>query len=339
MRDGNAIELIRQAAAFALRAADYLVPEWLPDGRRQGGEWVAVNRARGDRRPGSFGVSLETGRWNDFADDSAKGGDLVSLLAYLRECRQIEAAQEIDRQLGLGLFQSATSTPEPGKNLQQRSQRAEQERQQAIQQERERLEQAQIEAARQAAELWGLGKRPDRFHPYLKAKDVHPYGLRQLSRGRLLVPLCQAGRLVNLQTIYPNGEKRFLRGGLVKGCYSPLGTMDLDGPLYLCEGWATGATLHAHTRRPVACAMNAGNLEPVALALRERYGEALELVIAGDDDRLSRGNPGRKAANRAALAANALVVFPEWPTGAPDTLSDFNDLHLWRTGQYQEVNA
>lgn len=338
MREGSVSEVIRQVAALALRAADYLVPEWLPDGRRQGGEWVAVNRARGDRRPGSFGVSLETGRWNDFADDTAKGGDLVSLLAYLRGCRQVDAAQEIDRQLGLGLFAdnalSASAVQE-----QQRRQLAEQERQQAIQKERERLEQAQIEAARQAAELWALGKRPDRFHPYLKAKDVHPYGLRQLSRGRLLVPLCQAGRLVNLQTIYPNGEKRFLRGGLVKGCYSPLGTMDLDGPLYLCEGWATGATLHAHTRRPVACAMNAGNLEPVALALRERYGEALELVIAGDDDRLSRGNPGRKAANRAALAANALVVFPEWPTGAPDTLSDFNDLHLWRTGQYQEVNA
>ena len=79
--------------------------------------------------------------------------------------------------------------------------------------------------------------------------------------------------------------------------------------------------------------MNAGNLKPVAIAMRERYGQAIELVIAGDDDRETPGNPGRTAANRAANAADALVVFPEWPVSAPVELSDFNDLHLWRNGR------
>ncbi|WP_372372716.1 toprim domain-containing protein, partial [Vreelandella venusta] len=93
-------------------------------------------------------------------------------------------------------------------------------------------------------------------------------------------------------------------------------------------GWATGATIHAHTREPVACAMHAGNLEPVARALCERYGH-LEMVIAGDDDRATPGNPGRHAANAAALAVGALVLFPAWPKEAPHSLTDFNDLACW----------
>jgi putative DNA primase/helicase len=79
--------------------------------------------------------------------------------------------------------------------------------------------------------------------------------------------------------------------------------------------------------------MNAGNLKPVAMAMRERYGQSVELVVAGDDDRQTLGNPGRIAANRAANAASALVLFPDWPAGAPQELSDFNDLHLWRSQQ------
>ncbi|MNF91599.1 DNA primase TraC [compost metagenome] len=82
--------------------------------------------------------------------------------------------------------------------------------------------------------------------------------------------------------------------------------------------------------------MNAGNLKPVAMAMRERYGATLELVIAGDDDRQTIGNPGRAAANKAACATGAQVVFPDWPQDAPPDLSDFNDLYLWLIGQYQE---
>ncbi|MNF96581.1 hypothetical protein D3C84_793760 [compost metagenome] len=59
-------------------------------------------------------------------------------------------------------------------------------------------------------------------------------------------------------------------------------------------------------------------------------------MIAGDDDRQSKGNPGRAAANHAALAAEALVVYPKWPADAPLELSDFNDLHLWQTRKYKE---
>ena len=202
---------------------------------------------------------------------------------------------------------------------------------------RQRIEQArrqreaeqqrrQLKAANLARRWWRDARRADPDHSYLIAKGVRPHGLRQ--RGdELLVPLYAGGVLVNLQRIASDGGKRFLFGGRIKGTYSPLGRITPGKPLCICEGWATGATLH-ESGYTVACAMNAGNLKPVALALRAEY-HTTEIIIAGDDDRATEGNPGRTAANAAAVAAGGLVTFPEWPADAPDTLTDFNDLAVW----------
>lgn len=336
MYEPSVVDLIRQTALHALNAAELLVPEWLPDGSRNGREWIACNVARGDRRPGSFGVSLDSGRWNDFADDNAHGGDLVSLLAYLRSCRQVEAAREIDARLSLGLL-NGKGTQTKIEQLSRAAETALQTRSEKEQEEQARIERRQKHALHQAVELWNPARRADRLHPYLIAKDVPPLILRQQRQGKLLVPLCMDGRLVNLQIIDAQGNKRFLAGGRVQNCYSPLGKITEGCRLYVCEGWATGATLHIATGSPVVCAMNAGNLKHVALAMRSRYGDSIDLVIAGDDDRQNTSNTGRLAANRAANATGALVIFPEWPTNAPLELSDFNDLHIWRSNQRRET--
>lgn len=70
-----------QALAASLNP-ETLVPEWLPDGRRNGREWVARNPTRADKNPGSFSINLDNGSWSDFATGDA-GGDLTSLWAYL----------------------------------------------------------------------------------------------------------------------------------------------------------------------------------------------------------------------------------------------------------------
>jgi putative DNA primase/helicase len=80
--------------------------------------------------------------------------------------------------------------------------------------------------------------------------------------------------------------------------------------------------------------MNAGNLIPAAMSLRARY-PSQPIVIAGDDDRLTDGNPGRVAANAAAAVVGGQVAFPEWPDGAPDDLTDFNDLANWKLAHVQ----
>lgn len=203
---------------------------------------------------------------------------------------------------------------------------------QRIEQARRQREAEQHQRQQATAEyancLWRDARRADPDHPYLIAKGCRPYTLRQ--RGDvLLVPLYHGGELVNLQRIGADGQKRFLSGGRVKGCYSPLGIIAAGQPLYLCEGFATGATLHEETGHSVACAMNAGNLLEVGRHLQRRHPDAV-LIFAADDDRQTDGNPGKTAAITAAAALGCGLILPPWPADAPLHLSDFNDLRQWQ---------
>ena len=159
-------------------------------------------------------------------------------------------------------------------------------------------------------------------HPYLSFKGIRAYGIRQDGE-ILLVPLRDtAGKLHSLQTITPDGEKRFK--GRMKGCYHAIGGKPA-GRLVIAEGYATGASIHEATGWPVAVSFNAGNVGPVAAALHKAY-PALILVMAADDDHLTPGNPGMAAARQAALAVGGFVVVPQFPAERPDKATDFNDL-------------
>jgi hypothetical protein len=98
---GGAIAFERLARQAADRA-ETIVTRWLPDGRREGFEWVARNPRRADRKAGSFKVNLRTGRWGDFATGD-KGGDLISLAAYLFDLDQGEAARRVADMLGVAV--------------------------------------------------------------------------------------------------------------------------------------------------------------------------------------------------------------------------------------------
>jgi hypothetical protein len=84
----------------ALGALPAILARWLPDGKRQGHEYVARNPRRNDRTPGSFKVNLTTGKWADFATGD-RGGDTVSLAAYLAGLSQADAARGLAQMLGL----------------------------------------------------------------------------------------------------------------------------------------------------------------------------------------------------------------------------------------------
>ena len=218
----------------------------------------------------------------------------------------------------------SSRTPTSAEEREQVRQRAEQARlqRQAEQQRR------QLAAAEYARRLWRDARRADPGHPYLRAKCCRPHSLRQAGNV-LLVPLTFDGHLVNLQRIGLDGEKRFLSGGQVRGTCSPLGSISPGQPLYLCEGWATGATLHEATGNAVACGMNAGNLLDAGRRLQRQHPQAV-LIVAGDDDRQTEGNPGRTAATQAAATLGCALVLPEFTSADPLSLSDFNDLRQWR---------
>lgn len=163
------------------------------------------------------------------------------------------------------------------------------------------------EARSRAATIWGASKPGP--HPYLERKGVAAHGTR-ISRDKLVIPLRDAaGTLHSLQFITADGDKKFLRGGRVEGCYCAIGDVPRD-VLCIAEGYATGASIHAATGHAVAVAFNAGNLESVARALRAKLSRSVHLVICADDDRHTPGNPGLTKANQAARAVGAVVAMP-----------------------------
>lgn len=214
------------------------------------------------------------------------------------------------------------------------------------QRERERVQRLQAEQARQQARQqaahaaaaadavaqWDAASDTG-ASPYLARKGVQAHGVRFAPDGCVLVPLRDAaGALWNLQRIAPERpadgtDKLFLKGGRKSGlwhwCGDPAGA-DL---LLIAEGYATAASLHQATGRPVAVAFDAGNLAHVAKALRQQHRAAL-LVLCGDDDAATEArtgtNTGRVKAEAAARTVRGLAVFPE---GLPDGGSDFNDMH------------
>lgn len=97
---GNLIDFAR-VNRVALGMLPFLLRRWLPDGHAQGAEYIALNPRRADHRPGSFRINLRTGRWADFAIEGARGGDLVSLAAYLGDISQVEAAERLAVMLGV----------------------------------------------------------------------------------------------------------------------------------------------------------------------------------------------------------------------------------------------
>lgn len=86
--------------AAALAHCPRILFDWLPEGRLNGVEFVARNPRREDRSIGSFSINTKTGRWCDFASGD-KGGDLVSLLAYLRGIGQGDAARLLASDFGV----------------------------------------------------------------------------------------------------------------------------------------------------------------------------------------------------------------------------------------------
>ncbi|MFN7755715.1 MAG: DUF927 domain-containing protein [Holosporales bacterium] len=186
-----------------------------------------------------------------------------------------------------------------------------------------------LAAAQQAAAEWKKANPAPADHPYLKRKGVQPHGLRLLGTA-LLMPLRDtAGMIHTHQRILPkkldNGnDKLLLKNGAKAGHFYLIGE---PGPVIcMAEGFATAASVHEATGYPVIVAVDAGNLTPVAKALRKVHPDAL-LILAADDDHRTDGNPGITKASEAAAAVGGVFVAPDFSDaqrGEKDT--DFNDM-------------
>lgn len=239
-------------------------------------------------------------------------------------------------------FDEKVTRISPEKIREREERKKEQEEQNKIDQENEELRYNQM--AMKAKQMWNAS-RPCDSHLYTTAKDVMTHncrvgkwiykdqdGVLQTELNALLIPLYFRGELVSLQAILPTGEKKYMYGARKSGVCSFIG--DVTDTILLCEGWATGATLHEATQYFVAVALDSGNLTPVAKELRKAYPFA-RIIICADNDQYKRSNTGINSAIKASCEIDADVCYPVFknPKSKP---TDFNDLYL-EEGSYNSV--
>ncbi len=179
-------------------------------------------------------------------------------------------------------------------------------------------------------------------HPYLQVKNIKPYGIKidkgneEFPRNSLVIPIHNIkGEIRSIQFIDSEGKKTFMKDAEKSGNFNLIDSnakFDIKpidrkyNDIIICEGYATGASLHEATGKPVAVAFDATNLSRVAENIRGAYPNA-NLVIAADNDLSKEINVGLIKAHEAAQKVNATVKAPNFTKEeVAKGLSDFNDL-------------
>lgn len=243
-------------------------------------------------------------------------GDGLDLVGKVTGRQPKEAAELIAPLVGLsdgGLDHAAREQIH-----QQQQARAEQEHKQAEQQRRK--------AARRATSISADIKQG--VSPYLERKALSGLAMPLTQRviavgeltyqpGSLVVPLWdEVGELVNVQLINTEGDKRYLPGGQKAGAFHRIDGGEL---VAVVEGYASGLSVQAATGATVYCAMDAGNLQAVAEIAHRQHPE-VRILLCGDNDEGTEGNPGKTKAEQAAAAVGGLVALPP-------VAGDWNDYH------------
>lgn len=220
----------------------------------------------------------------------------------------------------------------------------------------EQTRQRQQLAAERAKAAWDAAVPAPADHPYLARKAIGAHGVRLgvwevvnpdtgevriISDKALLVPFMDRQRNVrNLQAILPGKlmsagtrDKDFLKDGEKLGLFFPIGKpqrVDDCMVFVICEGFATGASIHEATGHCVLVTFDTSNLLAVADSIRERQADAI-IIMAADNDQWTTTpikNPGVHYARKAAEAVGGLVALPPFPADAEGQPTDFNDLHV-----------
>lgn len=195
-----------------------------------------------------------------------------------------------------------------------------------------------------ANRLWNHCIKPDDWvkpHKYATTKQVQPLNIRRYishKRDVLVLPMIDPmSGIKSLYLIYPDGFKRPLKGSQTTGLCMAIG-QDLSTAerIWLVEGWATGASLHELKGDAVVVAFTAGNLSAVMDKLVVKYPDA-ELKLCADDDRATAEkigkNPGLFYAEQVQKRHPQIALYkPLFPPGAPQGLSDVNDLVNYERG-------
>ena len=191
------------------------------------------------------------------------------------------------------------------------------------------IEKQHKETAARAANLWSKATRGGSTG-YLERKRIGLNGAKVMG-DLVVVPMYKDGSLVGLQFIAPDGTKRFLTGVDKSGSYYSMRGNDMS-TIRICEGFATACAIRdAYPVNPVVVAWDAGNLKPVAKAMRAKYPDA-QIIICADNDQWTEKkdgtlfNPGLESARQAAVTiGGASVVWPEFDADDKERRTDWWD--------------
>lgn len=220
-----------------------------------------------------------------------------------------------------------------------------------VAEERARHEEANIarqreETAKKAAAGWRAATDAKTDNPYLVRKQNSPTAtLREIEAvnlaeilgytlksggetlsGRLLVvPVKQGDKLSTLELIDACGRKVALagRGTKTGGYWAAQSLPDELETLLISEGVATALSANEATGLPVVAGLSSVNLLAVAKAIRERYPQAMIVMLA---DLLKGTDEPDPHAVEAARAVGGKLAIPDFGTDRDPGMTDFNDM-------------
>ncbi|KPU04255.1 MULTISPECIES: TOPRIM and DUF927 domain-containing protein [Enterobacteriaceae] len=271
---------------------------------------------------GSDRFRFDDGGRGSFICNQCGAGDGLDLIKRVNNCDTTEAAQLAADVLGIDyrtVKQDEATATQKREQMKAESQQREQERQ--------RRKLAEIEQRRGLFVSHWQGLVETAFEgesEYLMNKGLVGFIFPVLPDGSLLLGLVdESGTVTAAQTITQQGEKRLLAGSAKRGAYHAVNEADAPQSVLIAEGLATA--LSVHLARPEAltvCAIDAGNLQPVAQAMHQRYPNAQIIIAADNDIKPGEPNIGKDAAEKAAKAVSGWVALP--PTVKK---ADWNDYH------------
>ena len=207
-----------------------------------------------------------------------------------------------------------------GKHQMTDAQRAEMSR--LSEQARKDREKRQKKAAETAKKLWDTYEQASESNAYLVRKGVESHGLRETKDGRLVLPVLDADlKIVGLQLIDGDGDKKFLSGTKKKGSFFVIDpdNMRTTHTINYVEGYATGASYFADLGQPVVVCFDAFNLSPVAETISRYFPKARHVFIADFDDSKTGEREAIKAAKLVKSKGSQAEVF------MPQSKGDYND--------------
>lgn len=279
MERGHDFDAIREANPLADKVSNYVKL------KKSSGGYVGLCPFHQERTP-SFHV-YDSGSYHCYG--CGEHGDVIDFVSKIQGTSIGEAARDLS---------DSDYQPTASQVIKRRSDR-----------EAERIAD-QLEAIEKARARWENAVLVEgTTNEYLERKKVPPHNARKEGDNLLLPMFGDDGEIQSVQSIRPDGSKKFHPGAPAKNARMMIGVH--LGRTFICEGFATGASIFEAIPDQVCIAFSKDNVVEIA---RDFHARGTPFVLAAD----------RNAEEKMTLLATELGC----PIVLPDIGDDFNDFMI-----------